>query len=77
MTAEISACLTIPTIGIGAGRHCDGQVLVLSDLLGLHPGNPPKFVKQYASMFGTMEAAVREYCEDVRTGKFPEEKHEY
>ena len=75
--AEITAALAIPTIGIGAGRRCDGQVLVLSDLAGIVPGPAPKFVKQYASAHEAMVSAVRAYAQDVRDGSFPEEKHEY
>lgn len=77
VAAEVTASLTVPTIGIGAGRACDGQVLVTSDLAGLSPGPAPKFVRQYASAFEMVSEAVRQYCEDVRTGNFPEEKHEY
>jgi 3-methyl-2-oxobutanoate hydroxymethyltransferase len=77
VAAEITAALTIPTIGIGAGRACSGQVLVLSDLLGLNEGPPPKFARQYASLHGQMTAAISQYAEDVRTLSFPEEKHEY
>ncbi len=77
IASEITATLTIPTIGIGAGRQCDGQVLVLSDLTGLWPGTAPKFVKRYSDMFSLMETAVRDFNEDVRNGSFPEEMHEY
>lgn len=75
--AEITARLDIPTIGIGAGRRCDGQVLVLSDLIGMLKGTSPKFVKRYAEVGNTMEEAVAAFCEEVRAGRFPEEKHEY
>jgi 3-methyl-2-oxobutanoate hydroxymethyltransferase len=68
---EISAAVKIPTIGIGAGVHCDGQVLVISDMLGLFEEFRPKFVRQYAQMAKTMREAVGKYCEDVRGGKFP------
>lgn len=77
LATEITASLHIPTIGIGAGRGCDGQVLVMSDLLGLVPGDRPKFVKQYASMFDLMTQGVESFAQDVRSEKFPEEKHEY
>jgi len=77
VAAKITAALTIPTIGIGAGRQCDGQVLVLSDLVGLTPGPSPKFARQYVQLLGQMENAVREYCSDVRSGEFPEPRHEY
>jgi 3-methyl-2-oxobutanoate hydroxymethyltransferase len=68
---EISESIKIPTIGIGAGVHCDGQVLVISDMLGLFEEFRPKFVRQYAQMAKTMRDAVGKYCEDVRGGKFP------
>ncbi len=77
VAGEITAALTIPTIGIGAGSECGGQVLVLSDLVGLTAGPAPKFVKQYASALEVMTDAVRLYCEEVRSGIFPEQKHEY
>jgi 3-methyl-2-oxobutanoate hydroxymethyltransferase len=77
VAGEITASLSIPTIGIGAGRACDGQVLVISDLVGLSPASPPKFVKKYANVLELMADAVRQYALDVRGGKFPEEKHEY
>ncbi|MCX7018007.1 MAG: 3-methyl-2-oxobutanoate hydroxymethyltransferase [bacterium] len=75
--AEICAAVSIPVIGIGASRICDGQVLVLSDLVGAIPAPPPKFVKRYTSVYDTMEGAIREFCGDVRSGKFPQEQHEY
>lgn len=68
---RISQELVIPTIGIGAGAGCDGQVLVLHDLLGLTSGFVPKFVKQYADLATTITAAVTNYRDDVRCGKFP------
>jgi 3-methyl-2-oxobutanoate hydroxymethyltransferase len=66
----ISTALTIPTIGIGSGPHCDGQVLVSYDAFGLYP-SPPSFVKQYARLGETLAAAAKEYVEDVREGRFP------
>ena len=77
LAGEITAALSIPTIGIGAGRGCDGQVLVMGDLVGLSTGQLPKFVKQYANVLETLTEAVRQYVRDVRGGDFPEEKHEY
>jgi len=74
--AELAAFITeriaIPTIGIGAGPACDGQVLVLHDLLGLYDGHTPKFVRQYAHLRVEMEKAIRGYIDDVREGKFPD-----
>jgi 3-methyl-2-oxobutanoate hydroxymethyltransferase len=67
---EISQLLTIPTIGIGAGPHCDSQVLVLYDVLGMYP-NPPSFVKQYANIGNIATEALRSFADDVREKKFP------
>ena len=67
----ISENLSIPTIGIGAGNYCDGQVLVIDDILGKYPGNIPKFVKQYANVKDIMKQAISAYNSDVKTGKFP------
>jgi 3-methyl-2-oxobutanoate hydroxymethyltransferase len=68
---QITAKLQIPTIGIGAGPHCDGQVLVTNDLLGLTAGHVPKFVRQYADLKTVIHEAVGRYREDVSGGKFP------
>lgn len=68
---EITRVLSIPTIGIGAGPHCDSQVLVLHDLLGMYP-NSPGFAKRYAHIGQTAIDALREYAEDVRSNRFPE-----
>ncbi|MBV9043630.1 MAG: 3-methyl-2-oxobutanoate hydroxymethyltransferase, partial [Alphaproteobacteria bacterium] len=62
--------IAIPTIGIGASAECDGQILVMEDMLGLNP-NPPKFVRQYASLGGEIEKAVKAYAHDVRERRFP------
>lgn len=71
LAAEITQTLDIPTIGIGAGSACDGQVLVVHDLLGITPGPLPRFVKRYANLHETISQAVRLYCEQVRSGEFP------
>lgn len=78
IAAQITRRLTIPTIGIGAGQDCDGQVLVIHDLLGLTSGYVPRFVRQYTDLGQTIKSAVRSYCDDVRDGRFPapEETHE-
>ena len=68
---KISSALTIPTIGIGAGRFTDGQVLVLYDLLGLDPSFNPTFVRQYVDGAKMTQEAVRKYCEDVKSRAFP------
>lgn len=71
IAAEITAALHIPTIGIGAGPDCDGQVLVTSDLLGLSVGHVPKFVRQYADLKSTILDAATRYRTDIATGQFP------
>jgi 3-methyl-2-oxobutanoate hydroxymethyltransferase len=77
VAAEITRRLTVPTIGIGAGPECDGQVLVYHDLLGLTEGHLPRFVKRYANLSREIRDALEHYAEDVRTGVFPEEQHTY
>ena len=77
VAARITKALTVPTIGIGAGLECDGQVLVWHDLLGLYEGRSPRFVKQYADLAGEIVRAVSAYVEDVRERRFPEEQHTY
>ena len=71
LAATVTARLAIPTIGIGAGPDCDGQVLVSYDMLGLSSGHVPSFVKQYAALGETIAAATREYVDDVRGGRYP------
>ncbi len=71
----ISESLKIPTVGIGGGPHCDGQVLVIHDLLGLFERFTPKFVKQYAQLGAEMKAALTRYCDDVSSGAFPAPEH--
>ncbi|MCU0702017.1 MAG: 3-methyl-2-oxobutanoate hydroxymethyltransferase [Myxococcaceae bacterium] len=77
LAKTITARLSIPTIGIGAGKHCDGQVLVCYDLLGLNPAFKPKFVKRYADGFGTITGAAQTFFDEVRTGAFPDEDHSF
>jgi 3-methyl-2-oxobutanoate hydroxymethyltransferase len=71
----ITQKLEIPTIGIGAGPHCDGQVLVIQDLVGMFRRLKPKFVKTYAQLGDAMVAAVKDYIDEVRTGQFPQAEH--
>jgi 3-methyl-2-oxobutanoate hydroxymethyltransferase len=73
----ISATLTIPVIGIGAGNQCDGQVLVINDLLGLDPTFKPKFVRHYMNLNELIAKAVESYIEDVKNGQFPNEQETY
>jgi len=77
LATEITCCLPVPTIGIGAGAGCDGQILVYHDLLGLFPDFTPKFVKQYAQLGQIIHSAFREYADDVRIGRFPTSDHSY
>jgi 3-methyl-2-oxobutanoate hydroxymethyltransferase len=77
LATRITKELTIPTIGIGAGSCCDGQVLVLHDLLGLTSGFVPKFVKQYADLSALISSAVTSYRDEVRAGKFPTKEQEF
>ncbi|RPE81356.1 3-methyl-2-oxobutanoate hydroxymethyltransferase [Vulcaniibacterium tengchongense] len=78
LAAAITADLPIPTIGIGAGPHCDGQVLVLHDMLGLNTGHRrPRFVKDFLAEGGSVAGAARAYAEAVREGRFPDAAHSY
>lgn len=77
LASKITHTLSIPTVGIGAGAHCDGQVLVIHDLLGLTPEPLPKFVRQYAEMRGVCTDAVKRFKEDVESGKFPSSDESY
>ena len=74
---RITALLDVPTIGIGAGVDCDGQVLVWHDLLGLYEGHAPRFVKQYADLATEIRRAISTYVGEVRERRFPEEQHTY
>ncbi len=77
VAARVTEALELPTIGIGAGAQCDGQVLVWHDLLGLYAGKAPRFVKRYADLAGEAKRALEAYVDDVREGRFPEEQHTY
>jgi 3-methyl-2-oxobutanoate hydroxymethyltransferase len=77
VAARITEALEVPTIGIGAGAGCDGQVLVWHDLLGMYDGPAPRFVKQYASISADIGEALTAYIADVRSAAFPEERHSY
>jgi 3-methyl-2-oxobutanoate hydroxymethyltransferase len=78
LAAQITATIAIPTIGIGAGPHCDGQVLVLHDMLGLDSGHRrPRFVKDFLAEGGSVAGAVRAYADAVRSGAFPDAEHSY
>lgn len=73
LSRTITQALTIPTVGIGAGAGCDGQILVLPDLIGLNEGFRPKFLKRYADVAGIVKSAVTEYADDVRAGRYPDD----
>ena len=77
VAARITDSLTVPTIGIGAGAACDGQVLVYHDLLGLTEGRAPRFVKRYANLADEIRRALTTYRDEVRSGAYPAEKHTY
>ncbi|MDQ5874168.1 MAG: 3-methyl-2-oxobutanoate hydroxymethyltransferase [Actinomycetota bacterium] len=74
---EVTESLSIPTIGIGAGPHCDAQVLVLHDFLGLTTGRTPRFVKRYASLGDEVTRAAKEFAREVAEGSFPDSEHSY
>jgi 3-methyl-2-oxobutanoate hydroxymethyltransferase len=77
VAADVTKALDIPTIGIGAGPHCDGQVLVWQDMMGLRTGKAPRFVKRYADLHAVMLDAARAYAQDVRDGLFPAVEHSF
>jgi 3-methyl-2-oxobutanoate hydroxymethyltransferase len=77
LASRVTTELQIPTIGIGAGPGCDGQVLVLPDMLGMNPTFTPKFLKRYADLDGTIRAAVSAYADDVRGGRYPDPDHSF
>lgn len=74
---QITQRLSIPTIGIGAGKHCDGQVLVCYDLLGMNPDFKPRFVKHFANLHGSIAEAAGSFFSEVRAGTFPDEEHSF
>ena len=77
LAGRISAVVQIPTIGIGAGASCDGQVLVLPDMLGLNQEFSPKFLKKYADLTSAIRQAATAYAEDVRAGRYPGKEHSF
>lgn len=77
LAKKVSEALTIPTIGIGAGPHCDGQVLVVNDLLGMPSDYVPRFVKQFANLKTVIHDAASEYIDEVRDGTFPAKEHSF
>ncbi len=77
LAQEVTESVKIPTIGIGAGPHCDGQVLVINDMIGLTKGFKPRFLRQYLNLFDQINNAVQCYVSDVKRGDFPDEKEQY
>lgn len=77
LAAQVTKALTIPTIGIGAGAGCDGQVLVLPDMLGMNAGFSPKFLKRYADLDGVVRGAVAAFADEVRKGTYPGREHSF
>lgn len=77
LAARVTETLTIPVIGIGAGKHCDGQVLVLYDMLGLTPGRRPRFSHDFLADTGAIQAAIAKYVQDVKSGDFPTEEQQF
>ena len=77
LASTITSLISIPTIGIGAGPYCDGQVLVINDVLGMYEGHTPKFAKRYAALNEDIRAAVKNYIKEVKTGQFPGDQHSY
>ena len=77
LAKEITSGIEIPTIGIGAGRYCDGQVLVTQDILGMYERVRPKFVKRYKELGTEIKSAVKSFIEEVEEGKFPSKEHSF
>jgi 3-methyl-2-oxobutanoate hydroxymethyltransferase len=77
LAKQVSESLSIPTIGIGAGQNCDGQVLVIHDMLGINKGFSPRFLRKYADLHEVMNNAIQNYVSDIKTKSFPNEKEEY
>lgn len=77
LAQEVTDSVKIPTIGIGAGPHCDGQVLVINDMIGLTKGFKPRFLRQYLNLFDQINGAVQSYVKDVKKGDFPDKKEQY
>lgn len=77
LARRVTQSLDIPTIGIGAGKYCDGQVLVMHDMLGINQGFSPKFLRRYADLSSIIDSAVTAYISDVKSSEFPSEKEQY
>jgi 3-methyl-2-oxobutanoate hydroxymethyltransferase len=77
LAGEITAAVQIPTIGIGAGTQCDGQVLVLYDMLGLNDGFQPKFLRRFGELADDSRGAIKDYVNAVRDGSYPDQEHSF
>jgi len=77
LAKEVSESIRIPTIGIGAGRHCDGQVLVMHDMLGINTEFKPRFLRQYLNIHEQATGAVQQYIKDIKSNDFPNENEQY
>lgn len=77
LARRVSEQVSVPTIGIGAGGGCDGQVLVMHDMLGINTGFSPRFLRRYANLAEVMDSAIRRYVQDVKSGDFPNESEQY
>ena len=77
LAKDVTASITIPTIGIGAGMHTDGQVLVLHDMLGINKGFSPRFLRRYADLYENIYSATQQYIQDVKSSSFPNEQEQY
>ncbi|MEZ2338966.1 3-methyl-2-oxobutanoate hydroxymethyltransferase [Mucilaginibacter sp. RCC_168] len=77
LAKEVAESVQIPIIGIGAGQHCDGQVLVIHDMLGINKGFKPRFLRQYANLYEQMNGAIKNYVSDIKSKDFPNEQEQY
>jgi 3-methyl-2-oxobutanoate hydroxymethyltransferase len=77
LAKQVTEKLHIPTIGIGAGHHTDGQVLVMHDMFGINKEFKPRFLRRYLNLYDEMKAAAEQYIKDVKSGDFPNEKEQY
>ena len=77
LAEQVTKSISVPTIGIGAGNGCDGQILVVADMLGMNQGFSPRFLRRYADLNTVMTDAIGQYVTDVKSGDFPNEKESY
>jgi 3-methyl-2-oxobutanoate hydroxymethyltransferase len=77
LAQQVTSLISVPTIGIGAGNHCDGQILVIADMLGMTQSFSPRFLRRYADLNAVMTDAIGQYVTDVKSGDFPNEQESY